>query len=258
MNTLLPKLSIITINLDNLEGLKKTMQSVFEQTFTDYEYIIIDGGSKDGSKEYIEEHVGKITYWVSEKDDGIYNAMNKGIQESIGQYLQFLNSGDTLVDDTILQRIFDQNITDDIVYGHFVDIETQRAYYLPSKLSFRFFYKQSINHQACFLKRHLFSKNGLYDEGTSIIADWEFLIKCIFMRNATIGFKNEIIIAFDFKNSISNQQKMEPIIQKERERILKRYFPLIEPDMQYIEQLENSRTFALIKKITRIKKILKG
>ncbi len=86
------KLSIITINLNNLAGLQKTMQSVFEQTFTDYEYIVIDGGSTDGSKEYIEQHSDKLAYWVSEKDKGIYNAMNKGIIKAGGDYLLFLNS----------------------------------------------------------------------------------------------------------------------------------------------------------------------
>ena len=87
-------LSIITVNLNNLTGLQKTMQSVFEQTFTNYEYIIIDGGSTDGSKEWIAQHADKLAYWVSEKDGGVFNAQNKGIVKSKGEYLLFLNSGD--------------------------------------------------------------------------------------------------------------------------------------------------------------------
>ena len=80
------KLSIITINFNNAEGLKKTMESVFSQSFNDFEYLIIDGGSTDGSVEIIKQNK-KINYWISEKDNGIYDAMNKGILKSFGNYL---------------------------------------------------------------------------------------------------------------------------------------------------------------------------
>ena len=88
------KLSIITINYNNREGLKKTINSVINQTFRDFEYILIDGGSEDGSKEIILQHEAQFSYWRSEKDHGIYNAMNKGILAAKGDYLLFLNSGD--------------------------------------------------------------------------------------------------------------------------------------------------------------------
>ena len=91
------KLSIITVNLNNLEGLKKTYESVVCQTFTDYEWLVIDGGSTDGSREFIEEHQDKFAYWCSEPDKGIYNAMNKGIVRAKGEYLNFMNSGDYFV-----------------------------------------------------------------------------------------------------------------------------------------------------------------
>src|SRR5215213_3812369 len=100
----MPQFSIISINLNNAEGLQKTFDSVFNQTFTDFEYIIIDGGSSDGSEEIIKENADKFSYWVSEKDDGIYDAMNKGIAKATGDYLLFLNSGDHLLDSSILQK----------------------------------------------------------------------------------------------------------------------------------------------------------
>lgn len=84
-------LSIITINL---EGLKRTYESIVHQTFTDYEWIVIDGGSTDGSREFIEEHEEKYSYWCSEPDKGIFNAMNKGVLHANRQYCLFLNSGD--------------------------------------------------------------------------------------------------------------------------------------------------------------------
>lgn len=83
------RLSIITINYNNLEGLKKTVESVVNQTWQEFEYIVIDGGSTDGSATYLESQNDKITYWVSEPDKGIYSAMNKGIAKATGEYLLF-------------------------------------------------------------------------------------------------------------------------------------------------------------------------
>jgi len=88
------KLSIITINLNNQKGLQKTIESVLSQTCSDYEYIIIDGGSTDGSIDIIKKHADKISHWISEPDHGIYNAMNKGISVANGELICFLNSGD--------------------------------------------------------------------------------------------------------------------------------------------------------------------
>ncbi len=111
----MPKLSIITINYNNRSGLQKSMQSVFAQSFTDYEYIIIDGGSTDGSKELIEENSGRLAYWVSESDNGIYHAMNKGILKAKGELLIFLNSGDFYVSPNLFSyslRKFNYNKAD--------------------------------------------------------------------------------------------------------------------------------------------------
>ncbi|MFT4805390.1 MAG: glycosyltransferase involved in cell wall biosynthesis, partial [Psychroserpens sp.] len=99
------KLSIITINFNNAVGLKKTIESVVNQTSNDFEYIVIDGGSNDGSVDVIKEYEAKVSYWVSEVDKGIYHAMNKGILLAKGDYLEFLNSGDILVNETVIQKI---------------------------------------------------------------------------------------------------------------------------------------------------------
>jgi acetyltransferase-like isoleucine patch superfamily enzyme len=126
------KLSIITINRNNAAGLRKTIESVVSQTYTDFEYIIIDGASTDDSvniiKEYAEatlpcgEGLGERLYWVSEPDKGIYNAMNKGILKANGEYCLFLNSGDWLYDNDVLNDVFSISPTEDIVYGNDVFI----------------------------------------------------------------------------------------------------------------------------------------
>ena len=96
------KLSVITINLNDAEGLQKTLRSVWErQSFTDFEHIVIDGASTDGSVEVIKKYADKLAYWVSEPDKGIYSAMNKGIVRARGEYLLFINSGDWLADDVL-------------------------------------------------------------------------------------------------------------------------------------------------------------
>ena len=97
--------SVITINFNNASGLEKTIQSVINQTYKNFEYIIIDGDSTDSSKDKIKKYSSSITHFVSEKDYGIYDAQNKGIKIAKGNYLIFLNSGDCFSDSTVLERV---------------------------------------------------------------------------------------------------------------------------------------------------------
>ena len=99
------KYSIITVNYNNKEGLRQTIESVIHQTFRDFEFIVIDGGSTDGSADVLKEYDAQITYWVSEKDNGIYNAMNKGIAKATGDYLNFMNSGDCFYTSDVLESV---------------------------------------------------------------------------------------------------------------------------------------------------------
>src|SRR5687768_8039033 len=113
------KVSIITINLNNAADLKLTIESILNQTYKDFEFIIIDGGSTDGSLDLIKQNEDKITSWISEKDKGIFNAMNKGILKATGEYLIMLNAGDLFHDPKVLQDIFEgKNHTEDILYGN--------------------------------------------------------------------------------------------------------------------------------------------
>lgn len=109
------KLSIITVKLNNRDGLKRTIDSVVSQTFTDYEWIVIDGGSTDGSRELIEQYQDHFAYWCSEPDKGIYNAMNKGIAHAKGEWLQFLNSGDVLYSNNTLASVFSSKYDADVL-----------------------------------------------------------------------------------------------------------------------------------------------
>ncbi|MEO8414419.1 MAG: glycosyltransferase family 2 protein [Ginsengibacter sp.] len=177
----MPELSIITINFNNRDGLQETMQSVFGQSFTGYEYIIIDGGSTDGSKEIIQDNSGKLSHWVSEKDNGIYDAINKGIQKATGSYLMFLNSGDYFLTTEILQNSFavieKENL--DVYYGdieiEFADKQVCIQKHAPV-LDLYFLEKRTLNHQASFIKAALFEEFGLYNPKYRMAADYAFYL----------------------------------------------------------------------------------
>lgn len=167
------KLSIITINYNNLQGLKKTFQSVVTQTRQEFEWIIIDGGSIDGSKEFLEERQDKFSYWASEPDKGIYHAQNKGIDKSKGEYLCFLNSGDVFHDEFVLEKVFEQEISSDIIYGNWYWCDKSSKYMAscPRKITIATLYNSNICHQAMFIRGKILRERG-YDETYKIYADW--------------------------------------------------------------------------------------
>ncbi len=174
-------LSIITINYNNLEGLRNTMESVLSQTWHDYEWIIIDGGSTDGSKELIEEIANKLassdfnplSYWCSEPDKGIYNAMNKGISKVNGNYINFMNSGDLFYNPSVLAKVFSEKLYGEIIYGDWYEKYHEEKKYksLPPESLLIITQKENICHQATFYKACILKERG-YDENFKILSDW--------------------------------------------------------------------------------------
>ena len=161
--------SIITINYNNIDGLRKTIESVVRQSFKDFEYIVIDGGSTDGSAELIKEHQDCIDYWVSEPDNGIYNAMNKGIKAAHGEYINFLNSGDCFYNNGVLEDTL-QHLKADIVHGKMYDQSKGKLPYLIDRTpTMHYLYESSMQHPASFFRRELF-KDSLYDENYRIVS----------------------------------------------------------------------------------------
>ena len=226
----MPKLSIITVNLNNAVGLEKTIRSVISQTFTDYEYIIIDGGSTDGSVEVIKKYADKITYWVSEPDKGIYNAMNKGIKVAKGEYCQFLNSGDYLVDKNVLEKVFSLGFDEDIVYGNIL-VDNIFKVVPYKKLTLYKLIKSYIPHPASFISRTVFFENNFYDEKYKIAADWKFFLKTLILENYSYAYVDLIIADFQ-SGGISTSIKTK----KEKEQILFELFPRIYPDYNLFEK----------------------
>jgi glycosyltransferase involved in cell wall biosynthesis len=170
------KLSIITINYNDIQGLKKTIESVVSQSCSEFEFIVIDGGSQDGSKEIIECHQSKINYWVSEKDKGIYHAMNKGIRASSGEYILFLNSGDVLLDETKALNKIVLNLNQKALYYTPIFLSQNgvlknRADY-PENINEKFAFTNTICQQAVIYHASLFYDN-FFDEKLKYISDWK-------------------------------------------------------------------------------------
>lgn len=225
------KLSIITINYNNLEGLRRTIKSVEAQTWRDFEWILVDGGSTDGSRELIEEYAAKgcFAWWCSEPDKGVYNAMNKGIKHAQGEYLNFMNSGDRFHENTTLERVFTSTKSSDILYGesiyNYSNRVEHRVYPNPATLNY-FIQNKHINHQSLFIKRQL-QLDNLYDETCKISSDYRFLLHCQF-ENVTFECLDGIIVCDYDATGISQTHPFdawsEAHVGLEKE-LISRYFP---------------------------------
>ena len=221
------KLSIITVNLNNKVGLQKTIDSVISQTFKDFEWIVIDGGSTDGSKELIEKYSNYISYWVSEPDKGIYNAMNKGIKHSNGEYLLFLNSGDILHTNSIIDFILSDQLTEDIIIfdillqGNGKKIKKDLS--LLSSLSVvSFLLYSTFPHQSTLIKKKLFKECGMYNLDYRIVADWVLFFEACVFKDASYVYKKGTILSQYDMTGLSSTNK--DAANKERMSFLKAYY----------------------------------
>jgi glycosyltransferase involved in cell wall biosynthesis len=238
----MPTVSIITVNLDNREGLAATIASVAGQTCRDFEHIVVDGGSTDGSVEIIREHDADVTRWISERDHGIYEAMNKGIRMAGGDYCLFLNSGDRLVASDVLERILGPGWPGtDIVYG---DLQTPsgRCSY-PGSITLGTFFRTSIAHPSALIRRTLFDRCGYYNERLRIAADWEFFIAAIVLHGCTYAHVDQVISYFD-DGGVSSRETATAILNGERDEVLRRLVPAMYDDyLQHIRDEDELRYY---------------
>jgi glycosyltransferase involved in cell wall biosynthesis len=215
------KLSIVTINLNNRPGLYRTIESVVSQSLADsFEYVVIDGQSNDGSVDLIRSYGSKINKVLIEKDSGIYNAMNKGIKLSCGDYILFLNSADILVEQNVISKILPHLDGPDLVVG-------QTKYGKKHKLEFTFSHtkgevynlnyliKASLPHQSTFIRRELLLDG--YDETLSICADWKFFLEAICIKKCSVKAISDIVTQFDATGISSDPRNYERIDEEKTE-----------------------------------------
>lgn len=246
-------LSIITINYNNAVGLGETIQSVVNQTFSDFEYIVIDGASTDESVDIIKKYSDKINYWISEPDKGIYNAMNKGIYQAEGEYLLFINSGDYLYNEFVLSEIFKLNISGDLVYGdlhrRFPNGETDIVK-MPDYAHIGFMMKSTLTHPTTLIKKSLFQKYGVYREDLKIVSDWAFFLKIIAFGDVSQQHIPIIISSFAMDGICSTNQV---VVEIERAKVLNDYFS---PELvELIHNYEIYRTFYFKEMFLRLRKL---
>ena len=241
----MPKVSIITINYNNLEGLKKTVESVVNQTWQEFEYLVIDGGSTDGSAAFIESQSETIDYWVSEPDQGIYNAMNKGIAQASGEYLLFLNSGDVLYNDNVLLTTKKALLLNmDIVYGDLWIVGEQGKGFrnrYPDFIDFPFLKQTSLGHPSTFMKKELFYTYGLYRTDLKIVSDWAFFVK-VFCRHKVSHIKIDYIIATFYEGGLSTSTVYHQQHIEERKKVLIEMFDLYDASFEeFIMKFEQQK-----------------
>lgn len=248
------KISIITVCFNDLAGLKKTLPGVFAQKWRgDTEIIVIDGGSTDGSVEFIKNNSDKIAYWCSEPDKGIFNAMNKGVARATGDFCIFMNAGDCFASEDVLAKIFD-DASEEIENA---DIVSGSTYYqkagktigfgtAPKDLTFAFFYKKTLQHQSTFVRREWLLKYP-YDETFKIVGDIKFWIQSLIFDCAKYARTLVPVANFDIAGVCVRAEGSEEL---EMQRIFTELnLPRIVADYEFI--FDHPRHFSLKRMILR-------
>ena len=229
--------SVITINRNNAEGLARTLASTSGQSFGQFEQIVIDGGSTDGSAELVKSAAFRIDRGISEPDSGIYNAMNKGIRMARGKYLLFLNSGDHLFDSLALAKAIaamddsDVQCFDLLVRGHVElngGIDYVKAY--PDQIDFSYMAVDSLPHPATFIKASLFRQFGMYDESLRICADWKQFMIWLCKHNCTYKHHAMPLSVF-YMDGLSSDPNNRAALLAERSHVLHTEFAAFERDL---------------------------
>ncbi len=229
------KLSVITIAYNNLAGLRRTANSIQTQTFIDYEWIVIDGGSTDGTKEYLSSLEKQPDFWCSELDNGIYDAMNKGLSHACGEWCLFLNSGDSLCERNVLERVFAKISDGDIVYCDAVFQDRNKSFHMsyPDKLTLDFFTERCICHQATFIRRQLLVDTNGYSTDYKIVSDWRAWVIWIMQGKR---FDHLPIVVCTFMLDGIGSTKLQEA-KEERERVFEELLP------EYVKPLLFNETY---------------
>lgn len=226
-------LSIITINWNNADGLEKTMRSVVKQNEKEFEYVVVDGGSTDESVEVIKKYaLQREIVWSSERDNGIYNGMNKGIQKARGEYIMILNSGDYLADDNVVGCLLKSIESDgypSVYYGNIIKIwpdgKTLIDHQIEGEISMISFYSGTLNPDGAMIKKSLFEKYGYFDENMKICSDWAWLMNVLALHGETSKRCSINTIYFDMTGVSEGGEKSLKTIKSERRQVLEKALP---------------------------------
>ncbi|GBR74226.1 glycosyl transferase GTA-type super family [Candidatus Termititenax aidoneus] len=228
----MPKFSLITVCKNAAPALQRTLYSAKQQTFADYEHIVIDGGSTDNTFKVLAEYKDYIDKVISEPDTGVYNAMNKGIRLAGGGYLLFLNAGDIFLHENVLHMVAEQltRKTVDVFFGHTLSLDrvTGKAFIrtqLPyvNRLTL---WGSTIAHQAAFINRRAFAEIGLYEESFQILADYEWFCRAIIIHNCSCQYYDfvPVVYGLDGLSSAPANSDIAKRAWQERRIIRQKYY----------------------------------
>lgn len=235
------KISIITVCKNEAVGIRRTLESVKNQRYRNFEHIVIDGGSSDGTKEIIDEFEHSLAHFTSELDNGIYAAQNKGIEAATGDYVLFINGGDAIHDENVLQDVFSTKREADIIYGNLLIEEQDGSETLgctPPEITLDFLLRGTLWHPVTFIKKTLFAELGFYNEHLKIVADYEFFIRALMLHGASSEHVERVISKFD-TTGIGSDPDMHDLHMKERLEVQKKIFT--QPVLRMFEELEKYR-----------------
>ncbi len=271
------KLSIVTINYNNAEGLRKTLASVASQTYRDIEHIIVDAASTDGSVDVIRDYestnrssVHPLTIvWSSKKDKGIYNGMNIGIQRATGDYIQILNSGDLLAAPDVTERMMNEvervkglmNERVPILYGNMIKEWPDGKHIVDrckvGSLSMLSFYHGMLNHDSAYIRRDLFEKFGLYDESLKIVSDWKWFLQAIPLGGITPMYVDIDVTVFDMtgvseSNTAFWKEERRPVLEELVPPMILADYDKYGEDMRMMDRLRRHHMHGLVRFIERV------
>ncbi len=226
------------------------------QTWKEFEYLIIDGGSTDGSIDFIESHNEFIDYWESEPDKGVYHAMNKGIKKAKGEYLLFLNSGDHFYDKFVLEKNNKLLNQVDIIYSNLQVVDNNKTFIkdYPEKLSFSYFVKDTLPHPATFIKKEAFIQTNFYNEDFKIASDWKFFIDGVCKFNLKYKKVDTVFSTF-YLGGMSSNPENRSIKHEEIQQVLRNDYSAYIRDIDDI--LVNNEVIMNLRKSRIIKLLIK-
>lgn len=214
------ELSVITVCYNAVNVIEKTIMSVIRQSYDDFEYIVIDGNSVDGTVNIIQKYIDNIDYFLTEPDTGIYNAMNKGVSVARGKYCLFLNAGDAFINKDVLTNVIPFLTGESVISGNEIEIKNGKVedYIIPpNKIDFPFLCNNSLRHQSTFIRTDLL-KSHAYDETFKIASDWKFWFEQLYVNG--LSYKPvDVDICLFAKDGISTNDKTD-LASKEREKVI--------------------------------------
>ena len=240
-------ISIVTITYNNISGFKQTAESIIKQSEQSFEWIVIDGGSSDGTVEYLKSLSRQPDYWVSERDRGIYDALNKGISRATGQYVCCMNAGDCFYDFDVLAKVYKYNLTEDIIYGNWTLIEKKKRIDVQAPVempSYYFFFEHNLCHQAMFVKTALLRESP-FDTSYKICADhkkWQDFM----LQQRTFQYIDVRVCIHDNRDGISSDIHSKQFVSE-----LERMLSEMPRGLRLISALEKSEKDMLRKKNTK-------